>query len=325
MEYDLDLIRSAKKALTECMGIKIGEICLIVTDEQLFSLAMHFAQASRELEGETLVITMTPREIHGEEPPAPIAGALLAANCAFLITSVSMSHTIARAAATEAGVRIASMPGLTDSMVRGPLNADFNEIVHLSNSIAEMFTDASEAILLSEKGTHLTFDLTGRKGIADSGMLQESGVWSNLPAGEGYIAPLEGKTNGTLVIDGMMAGIGLLKDPIIATVQNGKITNLSGGAEALMLEKILSESDVNANSIAELGVGTNRKASLMGSILVDEKVFGTVHVAIGNNQFFGGQQTSKIHLDGVLLEPTLILDGKTIIDRGQHVCLGAPN
>lgn len=319
MEYDLDLIRSAKKALTECMGIKIGEICLIVTDEKLFSLAMHFAQASRELEVETLVITMTPREIHGEEPPAPIAGALLVANCAFLITSVSMSHTKARAAATEAGVRIASMPGLTDSMVRGPLNADFNEIVHLSNSIASMLTDASEAILLSERGTHLTFDLTGRKGIADSGMLQESGVWSNLPAGEGYIAPLEGKTNGTLVIDGMMAGIGLLKDPIIATVRNGKITNLSGGAEALMLEKILSESDVNANSIAELGVGTNRKASLKGSILVDEKVFGTVHVAIGNNQFFGGQQTSKIHLDGVLLEPTLILDGKTIIDRGHHV------
>jgi leucyl aminopeptidase (aminopeptidase T) len=321
MEFDLDLIQGAKKALTECMGVKVGEVCLIVTDEKLFSLAMHFAQASRELQVETLVITMTSRAIHGEEPPAPIAGALLAANCAFLITSVSMSHTKARAAATEAGVRIASMPGLTADMVRGPLNADYDDIVHLSQGIAKMLTEASQAILLSEKGTHLTFDLTGRQAVADTGMLQQSGVWSNLPAGEGYIAPLEGKTTGTLVIDGMMAGIGLLKEPIVATVSDGRIINISGGEEVLTLKKILSEADENAYCIAELGVGTNRVAGLMGSILVDEKVFGTVHVAIGNNRFFGGQQHSKIHLDGVLLEPTLILDGKTVIDRGQHVWL----
>ncbi len=321
MEFDLDLIQGAKKALTECMEVKVGEVCLIVTDEKLFSLAMHFAQASRELQVETLVISMTPRAIHSEEPPAPIAGALLAANCAFLITSVSMSHTKARAAATEAGVRIASMPGLTVDMVRGPLNADYDDIVHLSQGIAKMLTEASQAILLSEKGTHLTFVLTGRQAVADTGMLQQSGVWSNLPAGEGYIAPLEGKTTGTLVIDGMMAGIGLLKEPIVATVSDGRIINISGGEEALTLEKILSEADENAYCIAELGVGTNRVAGLMGSILVDEKVFGTVHVAIGNNRFFGGQQHSKIHLDGVLLEPTLILDGKTVIDRGQHVWL----
>lgn len=184
-----------------------------------------------------------------------------------------------------------------------------------------MLTEASQAILLSEKGTHLTFDLTGRQAVADTGMLQQSGVWSNLPAGEGYIAPLEGKTTGTLVIDGVMAGIGLLKEPIVATVSDGRIINISGGEEALTLEKILSEADENAYCIAELGVGTNRVAGLMGSILVDEKVFGTVHVAIGNNRFIGGQQHSKIHLDGVLREPTLILDGKTVIDRGQHVWL----
>jgi aminopeptidase len=319
MEYDHSLILGAKKALTVCMGVKVGEVCLIVTDEKLFKLAMHFAQASRELQIETLVITMTPRAIHGEEPPAPIAGALLGADCAFLITSASMSHTKARAAATEAGVRIASMPGLTPDMVRGPLNADYDDIVLVSQGIAAMLTEASQAVLLSEKGTHLTFDLTGRQGVADTGMLQQSGVWSNLPAGEGYIAPLEGKATGTLVIDGMMAGIGLLEEPIIATVSEGRITKISGGEKALALEKILSEADENAKGIAELGVGTNRVAKLMGSILVDEKVFGTVHVAIGNNRFFGGQQYSNIHLDGVLLEPTLILDGKTVIAQGRHV------
>jgi aminopeptidase len=135
------------------------------------------------------------------------------------------------------------MPGLTADMVRGPLNADYDDIVYLSQGIAEMLTDASQAIMLSEKGTQLSFDLSGRQGLADTGMLQQSGVWSNLPAEEGYIAPLEGKTSGSLVIDGMMAGTDLLIEPINATVSDGRVINISGGEEALVLEKILSEAD----------------------------------------------------------------------------------
>jgi leucyl aminopeptidase (aminopeptidase T) len=319
MEFDPTLIDGARKALIECMGIQAGEICLVVTDEKLAPLAMHFAQAGRDLHAESMMMIMTSRQIHGEEPPVPVGAALQAASCAFLITFVSMSHTKARGEATKAGVRIASMPGLTAEMVRGPLSADYADIVRLSTGMAKMLTEASEAILISARGTHLTFDLTGRRATADTGMLQKSGVWSNLPAGEGYIAPLEGKTTGTLVIDGMLAGVGLLKEPITATVRDGRLSHISGGEEARALEKILSEADENAGSIAELGIGTNRSAQLMGSILVDEKVFGTVHVAIGNNLFIGGAQHSKIHLDGVLMEPTLILDGKTIIDQGRHV------
>jgi aminopeptidase len=135
------------------------------------------------------------------------------------------------------------MPGLTADMVRGPLNADYDDIVYLSQGIAEMLTDASQAIMLSEKDTQLSFDLSGRQGLADTGMLQQSGVWSNLPAEEGYIAPLEGKTSGSLVIDGMMAGTDLLIEPINATVSDGRVINISGGEEALVLEKILSEAD----------------------------------------------------------------------------------
>lgn len=318
MEFDPKLLQGAQKAVTQCMGIKPGEVCLVVTDDKLSLLAGYFAQASREIHAETLVITMSPRSIHGEEPPPPVGGALLGTDCAFLITSASLTHTKARGAATEAGVRIASMPGLTAEMIRGPLNADYEEIVHLSEGMAKLLSAATQAILISEKGTHLTFDLTGREAIADAGMLQQPGKWGNLPAGESYIAPVEGKASGTLVIDGMMAGIGILSEPITATVRDGKIVKILGGEEASKLEKILSEADENAGSIAELGVGTNRQAKLMGSILVDEKVFGTVHVAIGNNAFMGGVQYSTIHLDGVILEPTLIVEDKMVIESGQH-------
>jgi leucyl aminopeptidase (aminopeptidase T) len=319
MENDLSLIEGVRKAVKQCMGVKPGEVCLIVTDDKLFSLAEYFFQISREQKADTLMITMAPRSIHGEEPPAPIQGALLGANCAFLITSASMTHTKARGEATKAGVRIASMPGLTADMIRGPLNVDYDDIVYLSKEMTSMLDQASQAILMSERGTNITFDLSGRRGITDSGIIHQPGNWSNLPAGESYIAPIEGKASGTLVIDGMMAGIGILKEPIVAMVSEGRFVNISGGEEALKLKQIISAADENAGSIAELGIGTNRQATLMGAILVDEKVFGTVHVAIGNNAFMGGVQNSKIHLDGVILKPTLILDGKVVIDKGEHI------
>jgi aminopeptidase len=218
-------------------------------------------------------------------------------------------------------VRVASMPGLTADMIRGPLNADYDDLVYLSEGMANILSQASQVILTSERGTHLSFDLCGRHAHADTGIYQQPGKWGNLPAGESYIAPVEGKASGSLVIDGMMAGIGILKEPIEVTVSGGRFVKISGGEEALQLEKILSQADENANSIAELGVGTNRRAELMGAILVDEKVFGTVHVAIGNNAFMGGAQQSNIHLDGVIFNPTLIVDGKTVIDKGEHVWL----
>lgn len=319
MELDQSLLPGARKAVFDCLWAKPGETLLIVTDEQMSFLASHFVKSGREGGVETLMLEMAPRKMHGEEPPAIIGAALLAANCALLITAFSLTHTKARGEATKAGVRIASMPGVTAEMIRGPLNTDYTEIKRLSEKVAELLTQAKEAVIRSAKGTNLTLNLSERKALADTGLLHHPGAIGNLPAGEGFIAPQEGQGSGKVVIDGTMAGVGRLKNDIILAVENGKITNISGGEEAKALEKILSGADENAFCIAELGVGTNKEAQLSGNLLIDEKVYGTVHLAVGNNLFMGGAQNSKVHLDGVILEPTLILDGQTVIDQGRYV------
>ena len=73
----------------------------------------------------------------------------------------------------------------------------------------------------------------------------------------------------------------------------------------------------NARNVAELGVGTNKQATLTGNVLEDEKVFGTVHIAFGDNSSMGGKVSVESHLDGILLKPTLIIDGDTIIKDGE--------
>ncbi len=73
--------------------------------------------------------------------------------------------------------------------------------------------------------------------------------------------------------------------------------------------------------VCELGIGTNPNARLQGNVLTDEKVMGTVHIAIGHNALasYGGQNRAPIHLDGVIGGPTLIVDGETLIKDGKYL------
>jgi leucyl aminopeptidase (aminopeptidase T) len=66
-------------------------------------------------------------------------------------------------------------------------------------------------------------------------------------------------------------------------------------------------------------LGLNDRAVLSGLVLEDEKVLGTVHIALGDNSTFGGTVEVPSHLDGVLLNPTLWLDGKKILEQGRLI------
>jgi leucyl aminopeptidase (aminopeptidase T) len=70
-------------------------------------------------------------------------------------------------------------------------------------------------------------------------------------------------------------------------------------------------------NIAELGIGMNDKAKVIGSPLEDEKVLGTVHVALGDNSTFGGTVQAGVHLDGIIMNPTLKLDNLELIKNGE--------
>ena len=74
-----------------------------------------------------------------------------------------------------------------------------------------------------------------------------------------------------------------------------------------------------ARNLAELGIGTNDKARVTGVILEDEKIYGTVHIALGSNDTFGGTVAAGIHVDGVVKEPVLKLDGKTVLEKGHLI------
>lgn len=299
--------------LRTCLGIKGNENVLIVTDDAMLEVVAEVEKAAKELSGEVIVARMKPRTRHAEEPPAAIASAMKAADVVLIPTSKSLSHTDARKHACEAGARVASMPGVTMAMLRGGgMTADYSVVKKISESIARRLTEAESIRITSDAGTSFEASLVGRSGLADTGILTEKGAFGNLPAGEGFIAPLEGESKGRIVFDGSFAKEGLLRRPITLVVEGGRVIGRESSEE---VREYLRYKD--ADNVAEIGLGTNPKAVLIGNVLEDEKVLGTVHVAIGDNHTFGGRTKAEVHLDGVMKSPTVLLDGEEIMRRGR--------
>lgn len=314
------LMKGATIAVRDCMGVKVGESVLVVTDTGKLKLAESFVLALHALGVDGTLLIMTPRSHHAEEPPREVSAALSACDVALLVTTMSLTHTHARMEATAKGVRIASMPGLTEDMMTvGAMTANYQEVSELSWKLTRLMENTKMVEITTDKGTNLRMSLEGRKpGLPpDDGLYREKGRWGNLPAGEVYIAPVEESVEGVAVIDGSMSPMGLLSEPIRLTIRRGRVVEIQGGKEAQALSNFLENlGDPNAYVVGELGIGTNHKARVTGNILEDEKAFRTVHIALGMNVDMGGVIESKTHNDGIICNPTVKFDGTIIMDKG---------
>lgn len=311
------LERSAHVAVKDCMGVQKGETLLVITDEPLRAIGYALWRAGKRLRAESMLIEMIERKDHGEDPPAPIADLMKKVDAVVCPTSRSLTHTRARREACAAGARVATMPGITEEIMARTLSADYHAIADRTCKVTEFLTRGSSVRLTAPNGTDFTCSIEGRQGVASTGLILKPGDFGNLPSGEGYIAPVEGSSNGVVVFDGSMAGVGVLKNPIRAEVKDGFAAVIEGSEEAKKLESLLTPHGQDARNIAELGIGTNDAAIVSGVLLEDEKVAGTVHIALGNNASMGGSITVPLHLDGVIHNPTLVIDGKEIMKDGK--------
>lgn len=312
----MNTYEAAKISIASCMGVKAGEKFLILTDIEQLDLAKEFVKAGNDLGIETI---MAVGPVHqGGEMPQLCKAALDEAQVCMMITTGSYTHTKGRAEATERGCRIASMPGITEDIVKMTLGADYDEVERIGNILAEKLTRAEKIHITTEAGTDLTLYCGGREGIADTGKLTESGAFGNLPAGEAMVAPIETKGDGVLVVDGVIADFKVMEEPLTLTFADGRIVKTEG-ADAEMFEEFVGQFEDTAKNVCEFGIGTNPTCEIMGNGLVDEKVFGTIHIACGNNLFMGGQQDCDMHYDMIINAPTVWIDDECVMEKGKHV------
>ncbi len=310
------MMKTAQMIVNQSARIQSGEDVCIVCDTHTFSIARVLAEASYAAGAETVLTLMTPREMHGNEPPPVVASAMLGADVILAPTTYAITHTKARLAASKRGARTVILRGITeDSMIHGAMLADYSEVSVVSRKLAARLSQARTIRLSADSGTDATFLVQGRQGLSLGGLATEPGTFTSLPSGEAAIAPLEGRSEGRIVIDFSMDGIGLLTQPVGLEVRKGKVISIEGGREAQELRRLL-EVDENALQIAEFAVGTNPKSRMKGNMAEDKILKGCVHIAVGDNHTIGGKLKSNVHLDGVILNPTVWLDSDLIVKKG---------
>jgi len=312
-----DLRKPAEMAVGKCLAVQEGEDVLIVTNPDLMSIAEALFIESKRKKAVPSILVYPPGKINGEEPPDNVAEAMLTADVIFAPTVTSISHTEARKNANAAGARIATLPGITEDIFIRGMSADYDEIAGISKRVYDYLNKAKEAHVTTLYGMDLILNIDNEAEISN-GLIHGNGAFSNLPDGETELAPVT--ANGIVVANRCDE---LITEATKFELKDGYIVSYDENDSGQRFRKLIEEANAidgndNACFIAEFAIGTNPTAKVTGNVLEDEKVLGTCHVAFGDNtSYAGGKNPSILHMDVIIFEPDVTLDGEMIMEKGK--------
>lgn len=264
-------------------------------------------------------------DCHGIEPPKNAEDSMMQSEAIICLTQYSLAHTHARKKTEQRGIVFLSMPDFTIDLLNSPaVFANYHSIMPLVKKYSDLLSGGRKIEVETCKGTKVCFDIENRLGNCCPGMTNATYLLGSPPDIEANIAPIENKTNGVVVVDGSITDrrIGLLNEPVVLTIDNGRVCNIVSENKELedTVRKIfLDVNGQNAYVVGEFGIGFNNYAKLCGNMLIDEGSRGSIHLGIGSNWTIGGKNKVPFHLDFVLKEPTVRIDDKIVIDQGTLV------
>ncbi len=235
----------------------------------------------------------------------------------------STSHTLFRKLLTEIfGTRYCSMPLFKEEMFYTALQEDLSILKKRAEFLKEKLKGAETVIIKADNGTYLRFSVKNREFIEDTGDLTFKGAFSNLPAGEVFIAPVEGTADGKIVIE--YAPTFKLESPLTLWLSNGEVVHIQGDNSFKKELNTKFSQGENNNKLAEFGIGINTQAMDYFNILEAEKIYGTIHLAFGDNSSFGGNLKANFHEDYIISKPTVEIffskfNSIKIIDNGKPI------
>ena len=310
----------------DCLNVVEGERFLALVDEPFADVGIELARSATLL-GASATVTVIPdaaRPLHTTY--TQIVGSLAETEAVcFWFQAIHdgefepFRHPL-YARAVETGTRLAFGGRLDRSMLEHEMSADYAAIRARCARLIAAIGAATTIRVTTPAGTDCTFQIGGRSWRSDDGDLSAAGAFGNLPAGEIYIAPLRDGAEGRCVIDRSIAfaELGLVDEPVTLVFENGRVVRVEGGREAEIVWREIRAAGAGADIVAELGIGTNDHARITGSVITDEKVLGTAHVAFGDNSLgYGGDNRASIHVDGVMADATIEADGRIVLQRGS--------
>lgn len=319
--YAADVVEGVDLLLGRCGRVRADDVVVIVCDTVTRELADLLAVRATLTTPAVEVLEVEPAGMHGQEPPLTVVERMRHASLCVGVTSKSMAHTQARAIAACHGARYLSLPDYSLQLLADPaLRADYERQGVVARAIATLLTAGKSATVTSRGGTSISFLIDGRRGNCCPGYVDGPGQLGSPPDIEANISPIETSAEGVVVVDGSVPypGLGLLDEPLSLVVRHGAIVHIDGSrpvadAVSRLFDRVASP---KARILAECGVGLNDRATLCGVMLVDEGTLGTMHFGFGSNVTVGGRNDVPFHLDFVFRKPSLIIDGRVVLQEG---------
>lgn len=321
----------ASIVISSCLKVHPGEDVLIFTDRHKLQFAEDLARSARDAGGAVSVVYI-PGSIRPVEKITDLhAIALAAADVVIYVLEtgssgdgidlsreVAFRHHLITLPLQHKG-RVCMMPGFTEEML-GAVMIDYQKLDNRCRQLQKILADKTVRIT-SELGTDVQFSLKGRTFVLDNGDISQPGLHGNVPAGEIYTAPVEETMSGRLVIDGSVGSLGMVERPFIIQLEGGVIKDLQPAGRGRVFEKFaeICEFDAPATkTVGEFGIGLNPGAKIVGNMLLDEKVEGTVHFAFGDSYGLG-RSSSEFHTDLLITNPSIFVEGKCVMEKGKFV------
>jgi len=346
----MKLIDVSRTVMEHVLGIEEGEEILIVTNPgEVLEISLSLFEAAKEFKAKPTVIVQDAKGALDYAERAVIEAIKSESDIVISISEKKLgkdpyginigyvgrdnkkySHIFEKLLRGDKRIRAFWSPGITKEMYLRSVPMDYEKLREEAKILAEILEKGKEVHITSEKGTDLWISIEGRKPLKDDGDFRKPGRGGNLPAGEVFISPAIGKSEGVIVFDGTL-GLGgesiIPKDPVKVYVENGFVTKIVGGEEAKKLEEAIKKAEKmaldigkeeyakNSWHLGELGIGLNPKAQMSGKLLEDEKIRKTIHIAIGAN--YDNDAPALNHYDCLIWYPTMEIDGEIIMKRGE--------
>lgn len=309
---------SASRALNDYLKVTDQESVLLIYDDTTTDIADAFIKIVVTNKGKLTARKIGSTGRNGVDPDPETCKMMIEYPVIIALTQFSLTHCAATKAAMMAGNRVATLPGISLDLFARGLQINPLELNEVGSKWIEKLRDKDEVRIQSKAGTDLTFSIGQYKIENDDGCIFKGGKVGNLPAGEVFMSPNVNTANGTIVIDGSIAGFNWQEDqsPAVITVKDGYAVKFEG-ARGEALEKILNVDGKKGYFLAEFGIGTNSCLNISGNLLEDEKVKGTIHLAFGNNCAFGGDNEVPVHIDCLVVKPDIIANGECLMKNGD--------
>jgi leucyl aminopeptidase (aminopeptidase T) len=307
--------------LDQCLAVAAGEEIVLLADEGTDPAVVDgLSGGITERDAIPLVARMPSPRLPGAEPPAAVAAMMLHASATIELTSLFIGSSAARRAATDRGARYLAMPGVRLDTFRpdGPLEVDFDRLRVDAESVGAAWDRASEFRLTSRGGTDLRGSVADRPGRVLHGMARSPGAYMAPPDIEAGTAPVEGTATGVVVVDAdlLFMGEGPLDEPVVLHVADGRLTGVEGAERGRLLSMLERCQDDRMANIAEVSVAFNPAGAVCSVPMETESSRGSAHIALGNSIAYGGRVNAVAHLDCVMRDAVLELDGRVVMAEG---------